>query len=104
MCERQIHFAGGVGEYAHPEDAIYQECGVGVGVAVGDAQQHDESLRDFADDSALDAYLGAADALNNCPHSCVIYIVPARRAPVRPDLKRKLVWSAWALAYYNSNQ
>jgi hypothetical protein len=32
----------------------------------------------LAGDAAGDSDLGAADALNNCPHTCVIYIAPAR--------------------------
>ena len=39
-----------------------------------DTQQHDESSRDLADDAPAHAHLRPADALNNCPHSCVIYI------------------------------
>src|SRR5208282_445636 len=73
LGERAVHLAGVVGEYAHAEDSIRQMSRVGFGVAVGNAQQHNESTRNFAHAAPVDAHLGAADALNNCPHSSVIY-------------------------------
>ena len=53
---------------------------VSLAVAARYSQQYYESAPDLAGDAALDAHLGAADALNNCPHGCVIYIDPQARA------------------------
>src|SRR5215469_14087375 len=81
LAQRAVHAAFGVREHPVAEQALAEALGGGAAVALRDADERQKSRTDLRDALRADAYLGAADTLDERDHAAIVAFDPA--SPLR---------------------